>query len=71
VIVIASGGGGVPVLRRPDGRLEGVQAVVDKDTAAYRLAREMSADVLLVLTNVEGVRRSGICRTDQTWPRAQ
>jgi carbamate kinase len=55
VIVIASGGGGVPVLRRPDGRLEGVQAVVDKDTAAYRLARELRADVLLILTDVDGV----------------
>lgn len=55
VIVIAGGGGGVPVLRRPDGRLEGVQAVVDKDTAAYRLARELRADVLLILTDVDGV----------------
>ena len=54
-IVIAGGGGGVPVLRRPDGRLEGVEAVVDKDTAAYRLARELRADVLLILTDVEGV----------------
>ena len=55
VIVIAGGGGGVPVLRRPDGRVEGVQAVVDKDTAAYQLARELRADVLLILTDVEGV----------------
>lgn len=55
VVVIAGGGGGVPVLRRPDGRLEGVGAVVDKDTAAYRLARELRADVLLILTDVEGV----------------
>ncbi|TME23004.1 MAG: carbamate kinase, partial [Chloroflexi bacterium] len=54
-VVIAGGGGGVPVLRRPDGRLEGVGAVVDKDTAAYRLARELRADVLLILTDVEGV----------------
>lgn len=54
-IVIAGGGGGVPVLRRPDGRLQGVDAVVDKDTAAYRLARELRADVLLILTDVEGV----------------
>jgi carbamate kinase len=54
-IVIAAGGGGVPVLRRPDGRLEGVEAVVDKDTAAYRLACELRADVLLILTDVEGV----------------
>ncbi len=55
VVVIASGGGGVPVLRRPDGRLEGVEAVVDKDTAAYRLAVELRADILLILTDVAGV----------------
>lgn len=55
VVTIASGGGGVPVLRRPDGRLEGVDAVVDKDTAAYRLALELRADVLLILTDVAGV----------------
>ncbi len=55
VLVVASGGGGVPVLRRPDGRLRGVEAVVDKDTAAYRLAIELRADVLLILTDVAGV----------------
>ncbi len=54
-VVVASGGGGVPVLRRPDGRLRGVEAVVDKDTAAYRLAIELRADVLLILTDVPGV----------------
>src|SRR5262249_38819438 len=47
--------GGVPVLCRPDGRLAGVEAVIDKDTAACRLALELHADVLLILTDVPGV----------------
>ena len=55
VIVVAGGGGGVAVLRRPDGRLEGLEVVVDKDLAAYRLALEVRAEALLVLTDVPGV----------------
>lgn len=54
-VVIACGGGGVPVRRRPDGRLEGVEAVVDKDLAAARLALELRAATLLILTDVPGV----------------
>lgn len=54
-IVIAAGGGGTPVYRHPVLRLEGVDAVIDKDRAAAVLARSIDADVLLILSNVEGV----------------
>jgi carbamate kinase len=56
VIVIASGGGGVPVIE--DGpRLLGVEGVVDKDLAASILARDVEASVLLILTDVERAQR--------------
>ncbi len=58
-IVIAAGGGGTPVYHDPNLRLEGVDAVVDKDRAAEVLAREIGADVLLILTDVDGVYRAG------------
>lgn len=52
-IVIASGGGGIPVLKNGDGKLEGVDAVIDKDRAGAKLAEEVEADIFLVLTDVE------------------
>jgi carbamate kinase len=56
VIVIASGGGGVPVIE--DGpRLVGVEGVVDKDRAAAILARDVEAAVLVILTDVKAVQR--------------
>jgi carbamate kinase len=54
-IVIAAGGGGTPVYRHPVLRLEGVDAVIDKDRAAAVLARTLDAEVLLILSNVDGV----------------
>lgn len=53
-IVIASGGGGIPVVKNND-RLQGVDAVIDKDKSAALLARSIGADGLLILTTVENV----------------
>ncbi len=55
-IVIACGGGGIPVVRRGT-RLSGVDAVIDKDRASGLLARELGADRLLILTEVPAVFR--------------
>ena len=54
-IVIAAGGGGIPVYCDPVLGLEGVDAVVDKDRAAAILGREIGAKILLILTDVDGV----------------
>lgn len=55
VIPICAGGGGVPVIIDPGGRVHGVEGVVDKDATAALLARQLQADLLLLLTDVEGV----------------
>jgi len=53
MIVIASGGGGIPVIVNEVGGLEGIDAVIDKDRAGAKLAEEVEADILLILTDVE------------------
>lgn len=55
-IVISTGGGGIPVRRLPDGQLLGLEAVIDKDFAACKLAELINADILLILTAVETVK---------------
>jgi carbamate kinase len=55
VLVVCNGGGGIPVVRHRDGSLHGVEAVIDKDLAAARLALDLEADVLLILTDVAAV----------------
>jgi carbamate kinase len=54
-LVIACGGGGIPIYRDPALGLEGVDAVVDKDLAAAVLARELGAELFMILTDVEAV----------------
>jgi carbamate kinase len=56
VLVIAAGGGGIPVARGPDGHsLHGVEAVIDKDLCSGLLARELQADCLVIATDVAAV----------------
>lgn len=57
VIVICTGGGGIPVLRLEDGSMIGIEAVIDKDAASALLARQLKADALLLLTDVDAVYR--------------
>ena len=56
VLVVCVGGGGIPVAVDRDGRLHGVEAVIDKDLAAALLARGLGADALLMLTDVGAVQ---------------
>jgi len=55
IIVIAAGGGGIPVYIEKDGTYEGIDAVIDKDRASAVLARDIKAELLVILTDVEFV----------------
>ncbi len=55
IVVIAAGGGGIPVYKDHRGWLEGVDAVIDKDYASAVLARDVNAEQLLILTGVDKV----------------
>nr|WP_286974860.1 carbamate kinase [Acetomicrobium sp. UBA5826] len=54
-LVIACGGGGIPVIKDEDGTYRGVEAVIDKDLAGERLAQEVGADIFMILTDVPKV----------------
>src|SRR5438093_2739745 len=54
-VVIAAGGGGIPVVRGRDGQWRGVEAVIDKDFASALLAAELKADLYVILTGVAKV----------------
>ena len=57
-VVICGGGGGIPVTVDAEGRHTGVEAVVDKDLTSTRIAIEVGADALILLTDVDGVYRN-------------
>ncbi|HSV39127.1 MAG TPA: carbamate kinase [Nocardioidaceae bacterium] len=54
-VVVCSGGGGIPTIRQPDGRLSGVEAVIDKDLTAALVADHIGADALVIATDVDAV----------------
>ena len=64
-VVVAAGGGGIPMIRTSDG-LEGIEAVLDKDLSAALLARTLSAELLLIATDVEGAA-TGYGTPDEEW----
>ena len=65
-VVVAVGGGGIPVIEDKDGNMQGVEAVIDKDFASSLLASELHADLFLISTAVEKVALN-FNRPDQQW----
>lgn len=58
VIVICTGGGGIPTMYREDGTLQGVEVVIDKDLASALLAKQLDAELLVMATDIDGVYRN-------------
>jgi carbamate kinase len=52
-VVVAVGGGGIPVIRNEQGEIEGVEAVIDKDHASSLLARQLGADTFIISTSID------------------
>lgn len=69
-IVIAAGGGGVPVVRNEEGDLEGVEAVIDKDLASSLLARNLGADTFIISTAVDAAYLNFGKENQKAIPRA-
>jgi len=65
-VVITIGGGGIPVIRKPDGELQGVAAVIDKDFASSLLAQLIKADLFLISTAVEKIAIN-FGKSNQQW----
>ena len=65
-VVVAVGGGGIPVVEKENGELRGVEAVIDKDFASGLLATEIKADLLLISTAIEQVALN-FNEPDQKW----
>lgn len=55
ILVVSTGGGGIPVVREKNGKIHGTEAVIDKDLGAARLAMDLEADLLMILTDVPKV----------------
>jgi carbamate kinase len=55
VIIICGGGGGIPVVKQKDGKLAGIEAVIDKDATSSLLAAQIGADMFIMLSDVPGV----------------
>ncbi|MBE0686850.1 MAG: carbamate kinase [Anaerolineaceae bacterium] len=66
IIVVGVGGGGIPVVREPNGDIEGVEAVIDKDFGSSLLATMISADLFVISTAVEKVAIN-FNKPDQKW----